>query len=322
MIKSDSDNDCDEERADARGTQDAKAFVQEELMEGAARGLMVGGDRQFQLGTDSDAQGAVSSLLQIASLAAGRNSIALNIGVPWGMIEKYLGWLRVDFFFEIMLPNAPGETVKALQIVAYVYFTCFLWFRLNLLRGNAIGWPKPTDWVRNCWVVAICGVLPAILLCSIGANLAYFDSSNHGSTRSIFSDDATATNSSDLEDAYDDEYQPDLDDAYDDEYQPRSGFFTGWLIRADPSSPCELSETNTFLAFGIIFTVLTCLACAASGFSKNCEQTHPKSCGAEGRMVSHLCCLFAMAIFFVCLILFSAWEECQNGEMITTSHYP
>ena len=217
MIKSNSsDDDCDEERADAGGTQDAKAFIREELMEGGARGFMVGGDRQFQLGTDSDAQGAVSSLLQIASLAAGRNSIALNIGVPWGMIEKYLGWLRVDFFFELMLPNAPGGTVKALQIIAYVYFTCFLWFRLDLLRSEMIRWPKPKDWVRNCWVVAICGVLPAILLCSIGATLAYFDSSNHGSTtRSIFSDDATATNSSDL------------DNAYDDEYQPRSGFLTG-----------------------------------------------------------------------------------------------
>ena len=241
------------------------------------------------------------------SLAAGRSSIALNISVPWGMIEKYLGWLRVDFFFEILLPSAPGGTVKAIEIIAYVYFTCFLWFRLRILQKKVVDWPRRKDWVRDCWLVTMLGVVPAILLCLIGATLAYFDTSNHGSTtRSIFSDDATATNSSDL------------GNAYDDEYQPRSGFFAGWLIRADPSSPCELRETNIFLASGIGFTILTCLVFFCCTIIIICV-------GSQGdrksAMISSAVCVFALAFLFVCLIFFSAWEECTNGEVITTRHY-
>ena len=215
------------------------------------------------------------------------------------MVEKYLGWLRVDFLFEFLLPNAPDGTVKAIQIIAYVYFTCFLWFRLTILRKVVVDWPKRTNWLRDCWVVTMLGVVPAVLLCLIGATLAYFDTSK------ILSDDATATNSTDL------------GNAYDDKYQPRSGFFDGWLIRADPSSPCELPETNTFLAFGIVFTILTCLVC---------------SCGTCLILVldSHLyfftglrSLLCTLACTFLALVFFSAWGECENGETMTTYHdYP
>ena len=227
--------------------EDLRAYVSTQGKKVAARGLMLGDDDL----PESDAQGAVSSILQIASLAVGRSSIALNIGVPWGIMDKYFRWLRVDFFFNVLIPNMSNSAVNALQVIAYFWFTCFLWSQLYSLMSFGVKWPKQRDWVRSCWKVVAFGVLPTLLLCSVGATMAFLEDSNDSTVRVVAASNASSAGESTVD-------SPASYFGSDDKYRATPGF-TGWLIRENPDSACLEEEANSLLAFGITDDLLLLL---------------------------------------------------------------
>jgi hypothetical protein len=109
---------------------------------------------------------------------------------------------------------------------------------------------------------------------------------------------------------------------FDDEYQPSSGIFTGWLIRIDPRVSCTESETNSFLAFGTIFCCISIVGLYTIGLDV-INQMEFDARRPRRQLLGFSARLLLLAVWvFVTLVLFSAYGECLNGEMITMYHYP